>query len=204
MFIGWSSTNLRFLFRYEIQNGGYGRTQFNILELFRQCAVFLLDFGTVPTVWCFSIRFWNYSDSVVFLYQILELFRQCGVFVMQRFSTLRAFEYAIRNNVEILHASCFEYAIRNNVEILHTSCFEYVILTAALLEQQLLNYSINFNPSLLIELSVPDQETNGHVYMWQGFRVSLFLPLFYSILELFQHGGIYCFSFYNRIGRLFL
>jgi hypothetical protein len=24
MFIGWSSTNLRFLFRYEIQNGGYG------------------------------------------------------------------------------------------------------------------------------------------------------------------------------------
>ena len=30
MFIGWSSTNLRFLFRYEIQNGGYGRTQFNI------------------------------------------------------------------------------------------------------------------------------------------------------------------------------
>jgi hypothetical protein len=30
MFIGWSSTNLRFLFRYEIQNGGYGRTWFNI------------------------------------------------------------------------------------------------------------------------------------------------------------------------------
>jgi hypothetical protein len=26
MFIGWSSTNLRFLFRNEIQNGGYGRT----------------------------------------------------------------------------------------------------------------------------------------------------------------------------------
>ena len=30
MFIGWSSTTLRFLFRYEIQNGGYSRTQFNI------------------------------------------------------------------------------------------------------------------------------------------------------------------------------
>jgi hypothetical protein len=30
MFIGWSSTKLRFLFRYEIQNGGYGRTYFNI------------------------------------------------------------------------------------------------------------------------------------------------------------------------------
>ena len=30
MFIGWSSTHLGFLFRYEIQNGGYGRTQFNI------------------------------------------------------------------------------------------------------------------------------------------------------------------------------
>ena len=30
MFIGWSSTNFRFFFRYEIQNGGYGRTQFNI------------------------------------------------------------------------------------------------------------------------------------------------------------------------------
>ena len=26
MFIGWSSTNFTFLFRYEIQNGGYGRT----------------------------------------------------------------------------------------------------------------------------------------------------------------------------------
>ena len=30
MFIRWSSTNLGFLFRYEIQNGGYGRTYFNI------------------------------------------------------------------------------------------------------------------------------------------------------------------------------
>ena len=30
MFIRWSSTNLGFLFRYEIQNGSYGRTQFNI------------------------------------------------------------------------------------------------------------------------------------------------------------------------------
>ena len=30
MFIGWSTTNLRFLLRYEIQNGGYGRTLFNI------------------------------------------------------------------------------------------------------------------------------------------------------------------------------
>jgi hypothetical protein len=41
-------------------------------------SVFLLDFGIVPTVWyfgnaqtcavlfCFSIRFWNCSDSVVF------------------------------------------------------------------------------------------------------------------------------------------
>ena len=75
-----------------------------------------LDFGTVPTAWyfvffyqilelfrqrgsvCFSIRFWNCSDSVVvfvflldfgtvptawyflFFYQILELFRQRGIF----------------------------------------------------------------------------------------------------------------------------
>jgi hypothetical protein len=64
-----------------------------ILELFRQCGIFVLDFGTVPTVWyflldfgtvltvwylrirfwncsdsvVFSVRFWNYSDSVVFL-----------------------------------------------------------------------------------------------------------------------------------------
>ena len=30
MFIGWSSTNFNFLFRYEIQNGGYDRTKFNI------------------------------------------------------------------------------------------------------------------------------------------------------------------------------
>ena len=29
---------------------------------------FLFDFGTVPTVWYFSIRFWNCSDSVVFFY----------------------------------------------------------------------------------------------------------------------------------------
>jgi hypothetical protein len=28
MFIGWSSTNLGFLFRYEIQNGGYGSCHF--------------------------------------------------------------------------------------------------------------------------------------------------------------------------------
>jgi hypothetical protein len=26
--------------------------------------VFLLDFGTVPTVWYFSIRFWYCSNSV--------------------------------------------------------------------------------------------------------------------------------------------
>ena len=40
------------------------------LEHFRQCAliVFLLDFGTVPTVW----HYW-------FFYWTLELFRQCGI-----------------------------------------------------------------------------------------------------------------------------
>ena len=47
----------------------------NILSNFNQkhffCIFFydfLLDFGTVPTVWnfCFSIRFWNFSDCVVF------------------------------------------------------------------------------------------------------------------------------------------
>ena len=36
-----------------------------ILELFRQCGIVLLDFGTVPTVWYYSVRFWNCSDSVV-------------------------------------------------------------------------------------------------------------------------------------------
>jgi len=45
-----------------------------ILELFRQCGIFLLDFGTVPTVLYFSIGFWNCSDSVVFFYWILLLF----------------------------------------------------------------------------------------------------------------------------------
>jgi hypothetical protein len=58
-----------------------------ILELFRQCGIF-----------CFSIWFWNCSDSMVFFvflldfrtvptvwyflffYWILELFRQCGIF----------------------------------------------------------------------------------------------------------------------------
>jgi hypothetical protein len=61
--------------------------------------VFLLDFGTVPTVWylLFSVKFRNCSDSVVSLVflldlgtvptvwyllsfcYILELFRQCGI-----------------------------------------------------------------------------------------------------------------------------
>jgi hypothetical protein len=40
-----------------------------------------IDFGTVPTVWYFYIRFWNCSHSVVFLYLILELFPQCGIFI---------------------------------------------------------------------------------------------------------------------------
>jgi hypothetical protein len=48
-----------------------------ILELFRLCGtfVFLLDFGTVPTVWyiCFSVRFWNCSDSVVCLFYVFSL-----------------------------------------------------------------------------------------------------------------------------------
>ena len=30
--------------------------------------IFLLEFGPVPTVWYFSIRFWTCSDSVVFFY----------------------------------------------------------------------------------------------------------------------------------------
>jgi hypothetical protein len=30
--------------------------------------IFLLDFGTVPTVWYFSIEFWNCFNSVVFFY----------------------------------------------------------------------------------------------------------------------------------------
>jgi hypothetical protein len=39
-------------------------------EHFRQCAliVFLLDFGTVPTVWHYWFFYWS-----------LELFRQCGI-----------------------------------------------------------------------------------------------------------------------------
>ena len=44
--------------------------------------IFLLDFGTVPTVWYFSIGFWNCSNSVVFSYWILELFQQCGIFLL--------------------------------------------------------------------------------------------------------------------------
>jgi hypothetical protein len=37
-----------------------------ILGLFRQCGIFRVDFGTVPTVWYFSSRFWDCSDSVVY------------------------------------------------------------------------------------------------------------------------------------------
>ena len=63
-----------------------------ILELFRQCGIFcfifLMDLGTVPTVWYFlfyfSIGSRNCSDSVVFFVLffewILELFRLCGIF----------------------------------------------------------------------------------------------------------------------------
>jgi hypothetical protein len=38
-----------------------------ILELFRQCGIFVLDFGTSDGV-IFSVRFWNCSDSVAFTY----------------------------------------------------------------------------------------------------------------------------------------
>ena len=34
--------------------------------------VFLLDFGTIPTVQCFSVRFWNYSDSAVYIVFLLD------------------------------------------------------------------------------------------------------------------------------------
>jgi hypothetical protein len=63
-----------------------------ILELFRRCGIFcfifLLDFGTVPTVWYFLLYFsigsWICPDSVVFFVLffewILELFRLCGIF----------------------------------------------------------------------------------------------------------------------------
>ena len=64
-----------------------------ILELFRQCSIFLdfsisifclLDFRTLPTlvsigfwfrqcgIFCFSIRFWNSSDSVVYFVFLLD------------------------------------------------------------------------------------------------------------------------------------
>jgi hypothetical protein len=38
MFIEWSSTTLGFLFRYEIQNGGYCRTWFNIGKMFQNAS----------------------------------------------------------------------------------------------------------------------------------------------------------------------
>jgi hypothetical protein len=43
--------------------------------------IFLLGFGTVPTVWYFSIGFWNCPNSVVFFYWVLELSQQCGIFL---------------------------------------------------------------------------------------------------------------------------
>ena len=54
----------------------------SLFLLFLLCCIFLLDFGTVPTVCYFSIGFWNCSNSVVFSYWILELFRQCGIFLL--------------------------------------------------------------------------------------------------------------------------
>ena len=56
-----------------------------VSELFWQCCVFLHDFVTALTVLyfstCFSTRFQNCSDSVVFFYKILELFWQCCIFL---------------------------------------------------------------------------------------------------------------------------
>ena len=55
------------------------------LEQCRHCGIFLLDFGTVPTLWyfCFSIGLWNSADIVVFLffYWTLEQCWHCGIFV---------------------------------------------------------------------------------------------------------------------------
>jgi hypothetical protein len=42
-------------------------TVWDISELFRQCGIFLLYFGTVPTVWYFSIIFRNCSECGIFL-----------------------------------------------------------------------------------------------------------------------------------------
>ena len=75
---------------------------YQILVLFRQCGILffyqILELFRQRGIFCFSIRFWNGSDSVVFyvspldfgtvptvwyflfFYQILELFRQCGIF----------------------------------------------------------------------------------------------------------------------------
>ena len=56
-----------------------------VSELFWQCCVFLHDFVTALTMLyfsaCFSTRFQNCSDSVVFFYKILELFWHCGIFL---------------------------------------------------------------------------------------------------------------------------
>ena len=65
-----------------------------LMEMFRQCGIFLLVVGNVPTVWYFSIGCWKCSDrvvffywllemfdSVVFFYWLLEMFWQCGIFV---------------------------------------------------------------------------------------------------------------------------
>jgi hypothetical protein len=39
-----------------------------VVSIFPLSMIFILDFETVLTVWYFSIRFWNCSDSVVFFY----------------------------------------------------------------------------------------------------------------------------------------
>ena len=39
-----------------------------VVSIFPLSMILRLDFGTVLTVWYFSIRFWNCSDSVVFFY----------------------------------------------------------------------------------------------------------------------------------------
>ena len=66
-----------------------------ILELLRQCGIFLLDFGTILTVCYFSIGFWNCSDSVVFFYWILELFLQCGIFLLDFGTVLTVWYFSI-------------------------------------------------------------------------------------------------------------
>jgi hypothetical protein len=82
--------------------------KYMISELFWQCGIFRHDFGTVLTVWYFSIWFLNCSDSVVYFYMISE----------EKYNTVRAVPKSCRKIPHCQKSS--EIMLKKHVEKYNT------------------------------------------------------------------------------------